>query len=450
MDLEKLYKVQYTIEDTLKILDSAPVHRDLVQDVNLVQLANRAPIAHINIEKGIKALIAKVGKQPTDKNSHDLEKLLRDLKIHDKKAADFFSTAFDDAVNCFGINTRFRQFRHLTCLEKYLSKAGTEHVFQELRYWSLGESEEVDLFRFIVLPIHRELLYALWCFFSDDNPHPEPVSNRVEREIQQVVYRDLVGRSEDAKKEELIRWYTDWINEPRSFRDALREVTKDMVIPEDDVFTQTLRNAFGMLRESKDAAVRHFIQTLSYIPRGSQKGNPGAIPEMDWRNKFRSKGEVKTPGGSHLGFIEQYADKSWGINAIDGFSGVSEISESLKDAQNFLVNHLSERVIFEVNGEEKHLRIVKKLVYERDAVSYSREIRPLERMHDLELWDNNHGLNPGDVIVVRLPFKGEERRIRYILRGQVEVVSGSKVSVLGTGGHGFSLETEDDGADSEE
>ena len=348
MDPEEIYKVQYTIEDALKILDSAPVHRDLVPEINFVQLANRAPIAHINIEKGIKALIAKVGKQPKEENTHALDKLYSDLKIHDRDAADFLSTAFNDAVNCFDINTKFKQFKHLGSLEEYLSKAGTKHVFHELRYWSLGESDGGDLFRIIVLPIHRELLYSLWCFLSDDKPHPEPVSNRIEREIQQVIYRDMVSGPEGTKKEQSIRWYTNWLNEHRSFRDALREaVGATFLKKQNDKFvTQTLRNALEMLKKSEDAAVRNFVQTLSYIPKGSQKRNPDAIPEVDWRNKSRNKGEVKTPGGSHLGFIEQYADKSWGINASDGFSGVSEISESLKDAQNYLVNHLTERVAF--------------------------------------------------------------------------------------------------------
>ena len=102
-----------------------------------------------------------------------------------------------------------------------------------------------------------------------------------------------------------------------------------------------------------------------------------------------------------------------------------------------------------MNGVENHLRIVMKQIYERDAVSYSDEIRPLERIHDLQLWDSNHGLNPRDNIIVWLPFKGEEGRIRYILRGKVEEVSGAKVSVRGTGGHGF-LTNRDDVSDTGE
>ena len=450
MNREERYMVQYSIEDVLVILDSAPIKQDLVDEINLAQLANRIPIAHLSIEKGLKTLISKAKGKPDD--IHVLGKLYGHLKSRDPSTAEFLSVAFDDAVKCFDINTRFKQFNHLGSIDQYLSKVGTKNVFDRLRYWSLGIYDRKDTpFQLIVFPIHREILYAILCVLEDGKSSPETVSNRIETAVKHAMCSDLMWGAEETEKEKSINWYTTWIPTNASFREAIKKAVHANfdIKPGDEFVTNILRNAVDELQKSKDAAIRHFATALLYIKRDSQ-AEPDVFPEVDWWNKSHNKGEVKTPGDTHLGFIEQYADKSWGINSNDGFSGVSDISESLKDAKYYLVNHLTERVVFEVNGEEKYLRIVKKQIYERDGASYSDEIRPLERMHDLELWDNNHGFNPGDKIIVGLPFKGEERTIRYILTGKVEEVTGPKVSVLGTGEHGFSPETEDDDADTVE
>ena len=438
MDREERYRIRYTIEDTLKILDSSPTQRDLVPEVNLVQLANRAPIAHINIEKGIKALIAKAGGQPSDKNTHELGSLYDDLKNYNKGSADFLSTAFDDAVDCFDINTKFRQFNHLTSIDSYFSLAETEHVFQELRYWSLGESDKTDLFKFVVLPIHREILYALWCFIVDDSPIPETVSKRIEREVHRAMWGDMSWSSTETEKEKSLNWYIDWLNNHKSSRAALMEAVeaKFVIKPGDGFIVQKLRDALDRLQKSEDAAVCHFAHTLSYLPKGSPKRNQDAIPEVDWWNKHRSRGEVKTAGGTHLGFIEQYADKSWGI---DIGAMIGPISKTLEDAKHYLVNYFTERIEFEINGKTRELRIIKKELYEKDSgtISDTAEISPLEQIHDLELWDSRHGINPGDKIIVPLPFMNEDSGVVYKLEGKVEKVEGPKISIFGWGVHGF-------------
>ena len=61
MDTMERYKIQGSIEDAIDILDSAPMHRDLIPETMIVQLTNRVPIAHLAIERGLKARIASVG-----------------------------------------------------------------------------------------------------------------------------------------------------------------------------------------------------------------------------------------------------------------------------------------------------------------------------------------------------------------------------------------------------
>ena len=57
MDTMERYKIQESIADVISILDSAPMHRDLLPEKMIVQLTNRMPIAHLAIERGLKALV---------------------------------------------------------------------------------------------------------------------------------------------------------------------------------------------------------------------------------------------------------------------------------------------------------------------------------------------------------------------------------------------------------
>jgi len=49
------------IKDVIAILDSDRIQRDMVPDVNFVQLTNRVPIPHPAMERGFKKLIAGSG-----------------------------------------------------------------------------------------------------------------------------------------------------------------------------------------------------------------------------------------------------------------------------------------------------------------------------------------------------------------------------------------------------
>ena len=122
MDMER-YKIQRSIWDAIDILDSAPMHRDLIPETMIVQLTNRGPMAHLAIERGLKALIANA---TGNRNSiHSLNRLYRDLKGCDKNSADFLDEAFDDAVRFYGYSVDDKGFGHFRSLDEYLSKVGT-------------------------------------------------------------------------------------------------------------------------------------------------------------------------------------------------------------------------------------------------------------------------------------------------------------------------------------
>ena len=138
MDTMERYKVQQSIKDVLDILDSAPTLRDVIAETNLVQLTNRIPIAHLAIERGLKALIADAGGPA--KRIHALNRLYSGLRDCDKASAEYLGGAFEDAVEFFGYNVNERGLGHFRSIDSYLSKVGTEDTFETLRYWAIGES----------------------------------------------------------------------------------------------------------------------------------------------------------------------------------------------------------------------------------------------------------------------------------------------------------------------
>ena len=87
MDAMDRFNNKQSILDAIAILDSAPIRPDMVMEANIVQLTNRVPIAHLAMERGLKALIAE-GKESW-KHTHGLNGLYRDLTKSDPESADY-------------------------------------------------------------------------------------------------------------------------------------------------------------------------------------------------------------------------------------------------------------------------------------------------------------------------------------------------------------------------
>ena len=126
----------------------------------------------------------------------------------------------------------------------------------------------------------------------------------------------------------------DWLFKAHTTRcSALEEaVTQRFVVKDDQFVVQTLRDAYEDLRQSKDPAVQYYIRTLTYLPEGSQRLNPDAVPEIEWRNHDQTSGTVVTPAGTCLGIVEKYADGGWGIiPSENGPMKVIETSQSFEE-----------------------------------------------------------------------------------------------------------------------
>ena len=439
MDTMEKYKIRGSIKDVIGILDSAPIHADMVPETNLVQLTNRVPIAHLAIERGLKSLIAETGK-PTE-NIHGLHKLYRDLEECAEESAKFLSEAFQDAVKFFGYNLNTKGYGHFVTLNDYLSKTGTEKAFEALRYWAIGETGKGESpIPYISPQIHRELLRALWCLFLPNRR--ETVSDRVEHEVGNAMFgrRSIYYNTEDISKKESVHWYINWLTVEHATRcSALREaVERNFTINDGDEFvSQTLRKAYSDLLQSKDPAVQYYVRTLTYLPKGSQPRNPDAVPDVDWLGENETVGMAVTPAGTCLGFIEKYPDGGWGIEpAEEGLVQITEIAKSVADAKHYLVNRLTNLVSVIINGESKELRIISDKDFFPPPTWYP-DMENLTTVsshtptYELEFWDAEHGLHPGEEISVELQLEGAGGFIS-VIKGTVKTVAEQKVSIVGT------------------
>ena len=235
---------------------------------------------------------------------------------------------------------------------------------------------------------------------------------------------------DDTDTKQSVRWYKNWLFKTHtSRRTALEEaVRRNFTIKDGDQFvTQTLCNAYNELRQSKDPAVRYYIRILTYLPKGSQRRNPDAIPEVEWHQQDQS-GSVVTPAGTCLGFIEKYADGAWGIEPLGGSAYAT--AWSVADAKHYLVNGLTRQVTVTVSGEPKQLRIVTgQDSFHPSDPSWTPDIE--DPAYEVEFWDANHGLRPGDEVLMELQSEAVQRLVS-VLKGTVTAVAEQKVSVTGT------------------
>ena len=439
MDVMEKYKIQKSIEDVIDILDSAPIRRDLILETNVVQLTNRVPIAHLAIERGLKALIEDVSR--SKEYGHSLNKLYRTLNKCDAKSGNFLDVAFQDAVKFFRYNVNDKGFGHFRSLKDYLSKVGKKRDFDALRYWAIGEAPKGGSpIPYISPPIHREILCALWCLYLPSRR--ETVSDRVERKVADAMFsrRHIAYGSDETRKKKAVQWYINWLTREHATRcSALKEaVNRNFSIDGADEFViQTLRDAYSDLQRSTDPAVQYYLHRQTYLPKRSQPRYSDANPDISWIDQKKTRGTVVTPVGTCLGFVEKYADGAWEIiPQEEGLVQVTDVAESLEDAKAYLVNRLTREVDVTVNGETKQLRIVNDedffsgFVWTRNPKT-SIDICLRATTYELEFWDGQHELSTGEEISLELPSKRSRRSVS-ILEGTVVTVEAQKVSIAGT------------------
>ena len=434
--MDKVHKhiIGSSIRDTVRILDSAPVKPDMIPEITAYQMMNRAPIAHLSIERGLKSLIIEFGGQ--HKDEHNLLPLYRKLgKLH-PEAATFFSKSFDEAVRTYRYNVNTTGSEHLKSLKDYLSKVGSEKAFTAMRYWEFEQSLDEEVLRRISLPIHRELLHALWQLFMSSN-HRMTVTDRIERTVRDAIFDPpKLAYSPGSEMETVVEWYANWLfNEHSTCRDALADAVRQNFNVKDDFINQLLSSAYDALLKSDDPAVQYFAYTLNVLP--PQPRDPGKDTKVEWlgQTKEPRSGLVYSPAGAHLGEIDRGTDGLWYVTPWrEGVLRVSAKASTQTDARCYLARLLTKQVSVAIDaGEPRQLR----LVAEGDLPFLRNTSRPMNEARgnasaafDLGFWDENHGIQVGNKILVESgPTKWQAMDV---LEGEVAEVDRQRVSVVGT------------------
>ena len=105
-----------------------------------------------------------------------------------------------------------------------------------------------------------------------------------------------------------------------------------------------------------------------------------------------------------------------------GLVQISDIAESAADAKHYLVNRLTRQVTVTVEGEPRQMRIVS----ERDSFLP----RDSGRKYEVEFWDADHGLYPGERVSIEL-LQEEYPGSVHILEGTVTGIEEHRVSITG-------------------
>ena len=418
--------IQTSVEDTIRILEDCPVKGFIVPQIALVQVMNRVSIAHLSIERTIKFLIRESG--GTFEEIHGLGKLYQQLAQNDRVSAGALESAFQAAVRHYRFNPNATNMRHFKAIERYLETTGSDQAFQDVRYWELNQSLEEILLRKIFLNIHLELLHGLSEILISHRRPMATVDDRIERGIKDAIlqFGDRWYESESIR-EYPVGSYNHWLTRHRNFKDALLEAVKEGFEIGDAIACKSMRMAYEQLLESKDPAVRYFASSLEVLPKQPRE----AIPEVEWLDQDEHrKGKVCTPGGADLGVVEKYVDGIWYVTRFEGGPPKPPAKAMAQtDALCYLAATMTRPAQVTADGEERNLRIVEG--FHSDFRQARVKVAPRDpAMNKVAFWDNNHGLEVGQQVLIE-SGRTDSEFFRDKIEGEVVAVMGSEVSILG-------------------
>ena len=425
--------VQHSLEDVIRILENEPVQGDLIVQWPIVETMNRVSIAHLSIERGMKYLITAAGGPLIEE--HGLHQQLQLLQKYAPESAKFLEEAFEAAVRHYRYNPNADSMNYLNTLDSYLTITGSNQAFQDIRYWELDQSLDEVLIRQAYLSLHMEILHGLIEILDAPDKPKGTVSDRVETAVRDALWPSLdLSYIPGTDKEHSVQSYIQWLGGHDSSREAIAEAYGYDAVPGDDLMLRVLSNAYKVLAESKDPAVKYFADTLTVLPKQSRD----AIPCVEWLGpEPYQAGKVSTPVGKVLGFIYRRADKKWDISPRGNRAArVSEKAETQTDARCFLASFLTRPARTTVNGVEGDLRIVGEEYnlfnrnYDQVAKWYEKGDGAQRPSYQVEFWDDKHGITDKDIVKLEVPstrFRG----VSDVLEGTVTSVAGQRMSISG-------------------
>ena len=416
--------VQFSLRDTIGMLDASPAKADLIPEVTVIQVMNRAPIAHLAIERTLKFLTKAAG--GNFEETHTLNRHREALSKCDPDAEDFLSRAFEEAVRFYRYNTNAVELKHLRSLSQYFQETGTDDAFQKMRYWELGQSLEDVLIRRVNLRIHREILLALQqLLIRSDKYVPKTITHRVDALIKQPILVKL-GYQPGSPRERAIKSLLHSHAQGKSWRSILNDAVQSGFDLGDGSLNKDISDVYQQLLQSDDPALRYHAEMCSVLSRLPRD----IVPSVKWIVQNKS-GEVHTPMDTILGFIDRGPDGIWFAASPTNAPPVR--TQTQTDARSYLGNLMSSLATIVVEGEVRQLRLVGD---EYDALKSENDTRwtdgydPNEpATFNLEFWDANHGLDVNQAVKIELTttFGGLHQ-----LEGKVTSVREQNVRVAGS------------------
>ena len=428
--------VRHSVEDIIAILENQPAKGDMVIYLPAVEIFNRTSLAHLSIERALKFLITEAGGPLiTGSAGHDLQSRYAELRQYDPESAEFLQQAFKTAVSHYRFNHNAKGMTHLSSLRRYLETTGSNDAFQNIRYWELDQSLNQLNLRELQLWIHMEILYSLSEVLLAPQRPKETVADRVERAVKEALTKtENLSYVPGSQKEISVEGYTKWLNSHESFKDALSQAAKCEFDLGHEYTSVVSKKAYEALMEASDPAVKYFATSLDVVPKQPRE----IVPEVRWIDpNEKARGEVFSPGGTCLGFIDRRWDRHWFITAVrPGPLGPSAKAVSQTDARAYLALLLSKPALVKVNGEERPQRVIGNdysMFPKRREPSQQRGKELADRepvTHELTFWDDGHGMKAGDELSVEVPIDSGGP-IFQVLEGKVLEVTGSRLLVLG-------------------
>ena len=343
--------------------------------------------------------------------------------------------AFEAAVRHYRYNPNAANMTHLNFLERYLEVAGSDKAFQDIRYWELTQSLDEMLLRRIYLFIHIELLHALSEILLARQPI-ETVANRVERAVQNAMWPTAhLAYSPGTPKEHSVHSYMEWRRGFGTWREALADAVQKGFNIGDDFIANLARDAYRILLEATDPAVRYFASTLDVLPRQPRD----VLPCVKWLGPEKEQnGSVATPAGTVLGYVERGPDGLWYITPLrEGAVRVSAKAVSQTDARCYLAILLTRPAQCTVGGEARSLRLVgaEHNLYQRNYAEIDWSDEPTGDRetwtHKVTLWDKYHGIEINERVRIEVRSR-EAEGVVDILEGTVTEVVEHEVYLSGS------------------
>ena len=401
-------------------VENPPFRGDLIPQFAVMGLARRAVNCHLAIEVGLKALIEQSGGE--FKHRHGLLSHLRRLDAisvaegENPRPTDFLRSGFVAAVEFYRLNANVAP--HLGSLDDYFDATGGSDAYDKYRYWILSQSPYPAEMQKFNLGIHIEIMHSIWELLSD---RTRTLHDRVEGTVAEALQKGLMAAASERRNNDEHDFAMRFIKDRRSCSQAFTEAAEKDFQLGDEFANLAFSRASGVLSGSTDTAIRHFVSTRFVLPPP-----PREIPVPPFvEHHEATAAEVLSPGGTLLGWLQKRQDGLWAVEFWHGANpdrGLQLMNRRV-DGLRWIAQRSTVEIICVTQGEQP----VRRRMLGSPRAPFLGAFSGRSQ-HVLEMWDDDHGWEVGQEIVVRVPF---EDIMDQTLEGRIVEIEGHTVVIQG-------------------